>query len=82
VVVVASKSVETVFLEPFTLQQNIATELLDDWKTKKFGLEEWEELFLLANSTQHHEILTKETIGQGKSFFLTMQRISSPLVKL
>jgi vacuolar-type H+-ATPase subunit E/Vma4 len=36
------------------------------------------EMFLLANSTHHHEILTKESIGQGKTFFDYAKNFKSP----
>jgi hypothetical protein len=40
-VVLASKASDTVFLEPSTFEANIATELLDEWTTKRLPAEEW-----------------------------------------
>jgi hypothetical protein len=51
-----AKNSYVVFLDPSTHHTNVNTELIEKWLSCKKTNGDWNELFDLANATEHHDI--------------------------
>jgi hypothetical protein len=76
--IVVAISNEIVFLDSSTHHTNVTTELIEQWMSDKKTLGEWNDLFALANATEHHEILSVETVGPAQTFLSFARSYKSP----
>lgn len=72
------KSPEVVFLEPSVHERNITDAVLVQWLAARRGIEEWSNLFSIANSTQHNEVLSPDELDQVIRFARNAQKRKSP----